>query len=401
MKIYYLSTYKLPDGKRLVPQLPAKNKPDKLTRRISFTPSINQYLLLIAQDNYPVDKYFYVYSIDVTPDINFCYASPIDNPTVNLTKEIWVFSPVIPFFEGVIFVSKKLGHVMFDFNFINAPKMLYIDSNYTNQESLTEDTRTILINKSRNAGAYKNQKYGKNRFERKKYSKIANSVKAYNQIDMNDFFKRDILVIKIPVQGETDNYTVSVKLEGVCAEIAKNIKSNNNKFEFRTVIQALTKIFNTGNVFVNCTCPDYQYTYTYWNIVNNVSTEDSAHNPGPGKGIRNNADDKGRGCKHVLLVLSNQDFLMKTASVIVNYINYTAEHMKPAFNKLIFPKLYDTTIEEVGKQGLVPEDTNLETTKNIIDIINDWAKNRGKYKPGTNKNPVTGTGGRTPANKTV
>lgn len=401
MKIYYLSTYKLPDGERLVPQLPAENKPDKLTRRISFTYSINQYLVLIAQDSCPVDKYFYVYSIDVTPDINFCYSSPIDNQTANLTKEIWVFSPVIPFFEGVIFVSKKLGYAIFDFNFINTPKMLSIDSNPTSQESLTEDTRTTLINKSRNVGAYKNQKYGKNRFERKKYSKIANSVKAYNQIDMNDFFKRDILVIKIPVQGETDNYIVSIKLEGVCAEIAKNIKSNNNKFEFRTVIQALTKIFNIGNVFVNCTCPDYQYTYTYWNIVNNVSTEDSAHNPGPGKGIRNNTDDKGRGCKHVLLVLSNQDFLMKTASVIVNYINYTAEHMKPAFNKLIFPKLYDTTIEEVSERGLVPEDTNLETTKNIIDTINDWAKNRGKYKPGTNKNPVTGTGGRTSANKTA
>jgi hypothetical protein len=39
----------------------------------------------------------------------------------------------------------------------------------------------------------------------------------------------------------------------------------------------------------------------------------------------------------------------------------------------------------------VPKDTKLETEKHIIDIINDWARNRGKFKPGTNKNPVKKT----------
>jgi hypothetical protein len=31
----------------------------------------------------------------------------------------------------------------------------------------------------------------------------------------------------------------------------------------------------------------------------------------------------------------------------------------------------------------------------MIDAINAYGRNRGKYKAGTNKNPVTGTGGRT------
>ena len=175
------------------------------------------------------------------------------------------------------------------------------------EDQLVEDTRNLLINKSKNAGEYTYTSRGKNRFERKKFSKVASQVKSYNQIDMNDFFKSDLLQVKIPVVGETDSYMVTVKIDGVVAEIAKNIKNNHNKFEFRTVIQSLTKVFNTANVYINCTCPDHLYNYAHWNIINQVSTEDTAHDPGPGRGIRNPDDMKGRGCKHTLLVLANGD----------------------------------------------------------------------------------------------
>ncbi len=131
------------------------------------------------------------------------------------------------------------------------------------RESLTEETRNGMISKSRSAGQYKDQSRGKNRFDRRRYSKIAGAVKSYNQIDMNDFFKKDVLTVKIPVKGETDDYMVSIKLEGVCAEIAKNVKNNSGKFEFRTVVQALTKVFNTGNVYVNCTCSDFRYNFAH------------------------------------------------------------------------------------------------------------------------------------------
>lgn len=126
-----------------------------------------------------------------------------------------------------------------------------------NFDVLLEDSRTTLVNKSRNAGQYKNQAQGKNRFERKRLSKIANAVKAYNKIDMNKLFKEDTLVVNIPVIGETDQYTVTIKMEGVVSEIAKNIKNNNNKLEYKTILQALTKVFNTANIYVKCTCDDY------------------------------------------------------------------------------------------------------------------------------------------------
>ena len=79
-------------------------------------------------------------------------------------------------------------------------------------ELLLEDTRNMLVNKSRGAGTYKDTSRGKNRFERKKYSSVGKTVKQYNKIDMNKLFKEDILEVSIPVVGEKDSYTVSIKM---------------------------------------------------------------------------------------------------------------------------------------------------------------------------------------------
>ena len=48
--------------------------------------------------------------------------------------------------------------------------------------------------------------------------------------------------------------------------------------------------------------------------------------------------------------------------------------------------------DEAAENGLVEDNEDLETGKDLIDIVNEWAKNRGKFKKGSNKNPVTGTG---------
>lgn len=172
---------------------------------------------------------------------------------------------------------------------------------------LNEDTRAQLTNASRNAGPYKDQYRGKNRWERKKYSKVAATTKQFNGIDMNKFFKEDLLDLQIPVTGETANYDVTIQLDKVCEEMQKAIKNNKNVFEYKIVIQALTKIFNTTNIRVKCSCDDFRWRFAHWAIVNNYSVDDTAHDPGPGRGIVNPLDDKGKGCKHILCVLNNQD----------------------------------------------------------------------------------------------
>ena len=247
------------------------------------------------------------------------------------------------------------------------------------KDALIEDTRNMLISKSRNAGTYKNTTFGKNRFERKRLSKISNSVKEYNKIDMNELFKHDSLIVKVPVIGETSNYEVSIKMDGVITELAKNIKNNKNVFEFKTVLQALTKVFNTANIYVNCNCEDYKYRFRHWNIINNVSTEGTDDDPGPGKGIANPDDDKGKGCKHVLLVLDNNDWMMKVASVLDNYIHFMEEHNTKPFLNLIFPKLYGTIADDMAGAGLVSEDDAkkfLNNSKGLLDAISKYDKTK-------------------------
>lgn len=253
---------------------------------------------------------------------------------------------------------------------------------------LDEATRTQLVAQSRNVGQYKDTSRGKTRLDRKKYSKVANAVKNYNEINMNNFWKSDILQVNVPVVGETDEYIVTIKLEGVVTELQKNTKNNQNKFEFRTIIQALTKAFNTTDVYVKCSCPDHKYRFAHWNIIKNVSVDDSSQDPGPGKGITNPNDDKGRGCKHVLLVLSNGSWMMKVASVINNYCHYLSEKKPEAFLKLVFPKIYGVPADEAAENDLVEDNEDLETGKDLIDVVNDWARNRGKFQKGSNINPV-------------
>ena len=62
---------------------------------------------------------------------------------------------------------------------------------------------------------------------------------------------------------------------------------------------------------------------------------------------------------------------MKVVSVINNYVNYAQERMQKAFMKIIFPKLYGIPADAAIESDLVPEDTNLDTEKHIIDVIND------------------------------
>ena len=44
--------------------------------------------------------------------------------------------------------------------------------------------------------------------------------------------------------------------------------------------------------------------------------------------------------------------------------------------------------DEAAENNLVEDNEDLETGKDLIDVVNAWAKDRGKFKKGSNKNPV-------------
>ena len=130
------------------------------------------------------------------------------------------------------------------------------ESQSANESYLTEKTRQQLLDKSRNGAAYApdNRAKGKNRYERRKYSKVAATIKDYNSIDMNAFFKGDYLEFGVPVRGETDDYVVTVTFERILPRLQQEVRSDRNRLSEKAVLRALLGAFNTGDVYVSCTC---------------------------------------------------------------------------------------------------------------------------------------------------
>lgn len=249
---------------------------------------------------------------------------------------------------------------------------------FVNEDLLIEKNRRELINKSQKSDNYKDTSKGRNRWERRLKSRISTSVADYNRIDMNTFWKEDMLEFGIKVQGETNNYIVTVLFEHILPEIKREIHANKNKLEFKCILRALITVFNSDDIYVSCTCPDWKYTQDYW------STKDNYNSGYPqfsnGKQIRNPNNTKGGGCKHVNLILGNLDWLMKIASVINNYIHYCQEYMEDNYAKYIFPKLYDMPYEKAIQLTLFDTD-ELTTDEATINLSNALGKLRGRYKP--------------------
>jgi hypothetical protein len=254
--------------------------------------------------------------------------------------------------------------------------------------SLEEANRQQLLAKSRKAKKYSknNQSKGVNRYERRLKSLISASVKDYNIIDMDRFFKRDILSFSVPVRGETDTYMVSLELQGVLKEIQRQIRSNKGKLEFKVVLSSLSAVLNTGDVYTGCTCPDAKYRQAFWQTRNNYKAGYKELRP---SNDTNPKDELGAGCKHVMLVLANLSWMYKVSSVINNYIKYSRDRLQKNYTDYIFPKVFGVKYDKAvqlqlfysdEESGLLP--TDQETISKAIEQSLKDKDTAGKFVPG-------------------
>ena len=176
-------------------------------------------------------------------------------------------------------------------------------------ETLLEVTRSQMLAQSR----------GNARHKRKNKSSILGTANVYNDLDTEKLFAEDIIECNIPVRGETDDYIVTMSYIGVVEELKNQVRLSNNELNLRCCVQAVQQAFNRNDVYVHCTCPDFAYRFNYWSTIKGYE----AKNPETrAANITNPANDKGVGCKHVLLVLSRTLWILKSASVIHNYLKY-------------------------------------------------------------------------------
>lgn len=254
---------------------------------------------------------------------------------------------------------------------------------------LTEDSRTSLLAKSKKSDK------GFQRFKKRVKSRIANSVKQYNAIDMNKLFKEDILTVDVQVKGETDTYLVTMSFGGFLDLLHDQIERN-GQFDLKAVTRALILGFNKDDVYIHCSCPDATYRMNFWQTKNKISSGPEETRPSD---ITNPDDSLGAGCKHVLLVLSNTSWILKVASVVTNYVRYMEKHYEKLYQKIIYPAIYQHEYEEPVQLGMFDDEEpdSLATDAETIDKSNIHARtknqfqkgNEYRFRPDENKDQIT------------
>ena len=241
--------------------------------------------------------------------------------------------------------------------------------------SLREDKRAQLMAKGQSGEKEKN---GQTRYQKRVKSKIASSNKEFNQIDMNQFFRDDILTVNIPVVGETNNYLVTFSFSGFLEKLHSEIETNGNVLALKTVLRAIVNSFNTDDVYIRCNCEDFRYRFSYWGTRNNTITGEKELRPSD---ITNPDDRLGSGCKHIMLCLSNTGWCIKVAAVVKNYIEYMEKHLHSMYAKVIYPAIWQKPYEDPVQMSMFDDD-DLLTDKDTIDRANVAARQKGRWEQG-------------------
>ena len=239
---------------------------------------------------------------------------------------------------------------------------------------LLEYTRSQLVSQSRRA---KKEKDGKTRYEKRVKSRIGTSVKNFNNINMNSVFKEDILTVGIDVKGETDDYVVTISFGGFLDNLHKQL-GDREDLTLRDIIRALVRSFNGDNVYVRCTCPDFFYRFGYFLSKDDIIYGERQDIPSD---ITNPDNDLGRGCKHIMLALSNHSWLIKVASAVNNYIHYMEKHYTKLYQTVIYPAIYDKEYEGDIQLDIFDDD-ELATSKQDIEKANEYGGRRTQFQKG-------------------
>lgn len=240
---------------------------------------------------------------------------------------------------------------------------------------LYEDNRMKLLSKSKASAK------GRERYNKRTKSTVANTVKALNSIDMNKLFKEDILTVNLPVHGETDDYTVRITFGGFLEILRDQLsKKESTDIDFRDVSRACIIGFNRDDVYINCSCPDFRYRFNYFATRNKISSGAPETRP---SNITNPDDSLGSACKHVLLVLNNTSWIIRVARVIVNYIRYMEAHYQRLYADVIFPAVFGREYEEpVQMQIDDKDDLATETDTDELDTANTYNRKRTQFQKG-------------------
>lgn len=130
-------------------------------------------------------------------------------------------------------------------------------------------------------------------------------------------------------------------------------------------------------------CPDWKFRGSYWSTIKKINSGPPERRP---SAITNPKNNLGPGCKHIMLVLSNNAWLTKVARVIYNYILYINRTQQKLYADIIYPAIYGEKYQGPVQIGMLDKqelDNTLDSAStDDIDQANKEGRQRGVFKTG-------------------
>lgn len=191
-----------------------------------------------------------------------------------------------------------------------------------NKTPLSEITRWEIIRRSqREASGYTNKKgeFVDGRWQKKQLY----HAKDMNNVDFAKLFETDTFIWS----SRVGDYIVTVSFEGAFSNLYDTVRGWGGKNRYKRITlkmltQCLSKALDTEDLYVNCTCPDLRYRFSYWLTQADAKFGTPENRPPKVRNVKNN---KGYVCKHLLSVLYGKRWVPAAARAWYNFIQANPE----------------------------------------------------------------------------
>jgi len=209
-------------------------------------------------------------------------------------------------------------------------------SGHSNLSKLDEIGRRNLVGKTK---AQSPERFNK----RMSYKPL-----SYRDISFEDLLENDLLVARISI----GKYISTIAFKGVIKDLIEIVKKQQKPYlTLQSVIRALTYAIDKTDIFVDCSCDDFKYRYAYWATYHGYKYGKPETRKAD---VRNPGDNIGSTCKHLSALLSNKRWLVKTSSIVNDYIKKNLDAFIDEYQ--IDPDLFIVNPNQIPKKIVEPEE---------------------------------------------
>lgn len=176
---------------------------------------------------------------------------------------------------------------------------------------LNEITRWEIINRSKRESP--------ERFQKQKFYKA----KDFDSVDFEELFNNDTFTWR----SRVGDYIVTISFEGPFSNLYQVVGSWSGKnrwkrIDLKTLTKCLSKALDEEDLYVDCTCSDFLYRFSFWATQAGMKYGVQQNRPPKVRNVKNN---KGYVCKHILSVLYGKRFVPGAAKAWLQYIQANPE----------------------------------------------------------------------------